>query len=33
MRHPKNSDAYAGGHLDVFLPCTLEEPSSSDDDV
>jgi hypothetical protein len=31
MRHPKNSDAYIGGHLDVFLPFDLEEPSSSDD--
>ncbi|KAG0512603.1 hypothetical protein BDA96_10G028800 [Sorghum bicolor] len=32
MRHPKNSDAYTGGHLDVFLPFDSEEPSSSDDE-
>lgn len=32
VKHPNDIDAYAGGHLDGYLPFGYDE-SSSDDDV
>jgi hypothetical protein len=31
MKHPKSTDAYTGGHLDVYLPFDSVELSSSED--
>lgn len=32
MKHPNNSNAYGGGHLNEYLPFEYEELSSSEDE-